>query len=463
MQQPRIHTNWYVFSDAIVCCITWFIFYYLRTIIYSYPFSVPPGFYLGLFLYVLGWLLLHFITGSYGSLYSKSRVAEFFRTFIVCTIGCIFLLFFFILKNPQVNNHYYYEEFFSLQIPIFVLTVTTRLTFLKIVKKQIETKKIFFPTLIIGSSLENKALQKAFLNTKNHAGYVISSIINIEDTYEKKSSAFKTEEIDTIETIIAEKKIEEVIITIDKRERDRITQILQHLSNKEVNIKISPDNLDIISGALHTNDVMGVPLIDIHSGILPSWQQNIKRTIDLIISLICLIVLLPITLYTAIRVALSSKGPIFYSQERIGFKGKPFMMYKFRSMIVDAEVNGPQLSSDYDQRITKWGKTMRKWRIDELPQLWNVIKGEMSIIGPRPERKFYIDQISMLHPEYKYLFKVKPGITSWGMVNFGYASSVQEMIERMSFDLLYVENVSLLLDFKIMLYTLKIIFSGTGK
>ena len=254
-----------------------------------------------------------------------------------------------------------------------------------------------------------------------------------------------------------------MIITVEKNERDLITTILQKLSDKEVNIKITPDTVDIISGALQTNNVMGVPLIDIHSGLLPSWQQNIKRAFDITISIIAFILLIPLFLYTVIRLKLSSKGPLFYSQERIGFKGRPFMMYKFRSMIINAEANGPQLSSENDERIIKWGKVMRKWRLDELPQLWNIIKGEMSLVGPRPERKFYIDQIVAIHPEYKYLYKVKPGLTSWGMVKFGYASSIDEMLQRMPYDLLYVENVSLPLDFTIMFYTVKIIFSGKGK
>ncbi len=471
MNQRRYKIK-FVAADFISAMITWVLFSFIRKSNELWDFestisslSTDGNFYLGIILIPIFWIAIYYLIGTYEDLYRKARVQMLSQTFIAVLIGVVIIFFLLILDDLVDDYKRYYEYFLILFAIQFTLTFIPRFIFISNTQSKIHNRKIGFRTVIVGSNGNAVSIYNDIKNQKKSTGNIIVGFVYAQ-TYPKyilEESMPNLGHYSELSRIIKEHNIDEVIIAIERSEQDTIEKIVAEVEDLSVVVNIIPEVEDILIGAVKTTSIYKTPLIRLDFNYMPFWQLKVKRLIDIFGSLIAIILLLPVYAALAIGVKLSSEGPIFYFQERIGYKGKPFNIPKFRSMYVNSEQNGPALSSEGDKRITPFGLFMRKTRLDEIPQFFTVLIGKMSLVGPRPERQFFIDQIVERAPHYKLLHRVKPGITSWGQVKYGYAENVDQMIERLKFDILYLENMTLAMDFKILVYTVLTVIKGNGK
>lgn len=473
MVSERLQRFKYVLCDFAAISIGWLSFNFLRFNLAEYKavisynsfsgyLSSPPVV-LGICIVPILALFVFWLSGYYNIPFRKSRLQELTTT-LLSTFSVSLLTFFLILLNDMMQNSVFNIEIFGwLWLFLFVPTYFFRFVITTHATHKFHNRKWSVNTLVVGNGKDAHKFVKRLNTDAVSLGYNILGYVDIPGEKAVERNGLPVYQLTDLDRIVEELQIREFLVLPTKSRSRSTIDAINQLFPYNLPIKISPDLYHILLTKVNLSNLTGEPLVDVAGDNMTESATNIKRLIDVLVSVLVMVLLMPVYAIIALLVKRDSPGEIIYRQERIGYHNKPFHILKFRTMVKDAEADGePQLSTDTDSRVTRIGKTLRKYRLDELPQFWNILCGDMSLVGPRPERKFYIDQIMKRAPYYALVHQVRPGLTSLGMVKFGYAKDVDEMLKRLRYDIIYIENMSLVNDLKIMVYTVKTVISGKG-
>ena len=306
------------------------------------------------------------------------------------------------------------------------------------------------------------------LQTSYHHGLAIAGFVQANDDPDISKHSGQNFDIlgseQTINQIITKNQIVDVIIALDKPSPERIMDTIMNVNGHPVSMKILPDMYEVVTGLARTNQLVGVPLIDVNLNLDTLYSKHLKRIIDIFIGTISLISIFPFWILIALGIKIDSKGPILYNQERIGMDGKKFLINKFRTMVLNAEDDtGPVWAGKDDSRITPFGKFLRRFHLDETPQLINIIFGDMASIGPRPERPYFIERLEKKYPFYKRRLKIRPGVSGWAQIKQPYDEKYEDVHQKLKYDFFYIENLSFRLDLKILLGTFWVTIFGHSR
>ena len=464
----------YAAADFISVAAGWFVFNVIRY------FTIPTGMawgslraflldrvlVMGQIVVPVTMVLLYALAGSYNrsnTLY-KSRLDEVVTAFVVSFAGMLGIFFTALINDNIPERLTNYEIMLALLLCLFVPTATARLIITTRNARRIRDGRYAIRTLVVGASEKNTAKLRRILDSESMSGLKVVACLDVDNkTHRESILGLPVVHDDDYAAVCRRLGVHAVIMLPSQFGLGRSSEIMSKLYALDKPLFVTPDLMSMMTSRHRVSQVTSEPLVDITNANIPPSSVNMKRLGDIVVSGAALLLLLPVYAAVALAVKMDSHGPVFYRQERIGYHKRPFKIIKFRTMRTDAEAGGPALTRDNDPRVTRVGAFLRKYRLDELPQFWNVVKGEMSIVGPRPERAYYIERIARRVPSYSLIHQVRPGITSWGMVKYGYAADVDQMIERLPYDLLYIENVSFGVDLKILFHTVATVLSGRGK